>query len=156
MRGRVSPIKVHASDVLALLFGPWTILQTSSFLPLVSYAGESFTYQGLRIRFHDFCYLDLGLLYRSHPSCLHQHLMRERFSPIKIHASDSSALLFRPRSTLQSSSFSPLVSYAGESIYLSPLEHSIFWTQCGGEPLKACIWSNSYHHVEIIHTFHHK
>ena len=48
-QGRVSPIKVYASDSTAMLPGPWTTLQISSFLPSVSHAGESFTYQGLRI-----------------------------------------------------------------------------------------------------------
>ena len=42
------------------------------------------------------CYLDFGLLCRPQPSCL-QYLMRERVSPIKVHASD-----------LQTSSFLPL------------------------------------------------
>ena len=94
-------IKIHASDSSALLLGPRSALQSSSFLPSVSHAGEfhlsRFTHLILRLR-----YLDLGLLCRSHPSCL-QYLMRGRVSPIKVYASDSTAMLFGPRTTLQTS-----------------------------------------------------
>ena len=104
-------IKIHASDSSALLLGPRSALQSSSFLPSVSHAGEfhlsRFTHLILRLR-----YLDLGLLCRSHPSCL-QYLMRGRVSPIKVYASDSTAMLFGPRTTLQTSSFLPSVSQQG-------------------------------------------
>lgn len=49
LQGRVTYQEVHASDSSALLLGLPTTLQISSSLPSVSYAGESFTYQGLRI-----------------------------------------------------------------------------------------------------------
>ena len=98
----------------ALLLEPWSTLQTSSFWPLVSHAGES-------------CYvLWLGLLSplsrptillcRYHPSYI-QYFMRGRVSPINVHASDSSALLLGPWTTLQTSPFLPSsVSHAGESL----------------------------------------
>ena len=46
-RGRVLPIKVFASDSSAMLLGPRSTLQTSSFLPSVSHAGDNSTYRGL-------------------------------------------------------------------------------------------------------------
>ena len=142
-------IKIHASDSSALLLGPRSTLQSSSFLPSVSHAGESFTYQGLRIWFYGYvtwtldysadlillafsiscggefhlsrfthlilrlCYLDLGLLCRHHPSCL-QYLMQGRVPSIKVYASNSSAMLLGPWSILQTSSFLPSISHAGE------------------------------------------
>ena len=48
------PIKVCASDSSALLLRPWSTLHSSSFLPSVSHAGESFTYQDIRIWFFGF------------------------------------------------------------------------------------------------------
>ena len=51
MQGRVSLIKVCASDSMARLLGPWTTLQTSFFLPSISHSEENFTYQDLRIWF---------------------------------------------------------------------------------------------------------
>ena len=54
MRGRVTYHEVHASDSSALLHGLPTTLQILSFLPSVPYAGESFTYQSLRIWFYGY------------------------------------------------------------------------------------------------------
>ena len=94
IRGRVLPIKVYASDSSAILLGPWITLRTSSFLPSVSHAGESFTYQvyvpdwfaHLILRLY---YLDLRVFCEPLPSCL-QYLMRGRVLPIKACTSDSS------------------------------------------------------------------
>lgn len=50
MRGKALPIKVYASDPSSLVFVPWNMLQSLSFLPSVSHAGENSTYHGLYIR----------------------------------------------------------------------------------------------------------
>ena len=69
MRGRVSPIKVHAFYPSALSLEPW-----------IFHAGEGFTYLSLRIWFSDF--FIWALLYRPPPSCL-QYSMQGKDSPIK-------------------------------------------------------------------------
>ena len=87
MRGRVSLIKVHASDSSAMLLKLWTTL--IFFALSISCGGEfhllRFTHLILWL-----CYLDFGLLCRSHSSCL-QYLMQERVLPTKVYTSDSLA-----------------------------------------------------------------
>ena len=82
------PIKVCASDDSALLLRPWSTLQSSSFLPSVSHAGEfylsRFTHLVLRL-----CYFDLGVLCSPHPFCL-QYLMWGKVLPIKVLLVESS------------------------------------------------------------------
>lgn len=74
MRGRefyLSRLAHLVSDFSAILLGSYSTLRISSFLPSISHAGESFTYQDLHIGF--FGYLDLGVCCSPHPFCP-QHL----------------------------------------------------------------------------------
>lgn len=88
------PHFVYASNSTAMLFGPQTTLQTPSSLPLVCHAGESFTHLIFWL-----CYLYLGVFCRLYSSFL-QYLIQGRVL--------STALLLRPWTMLQSSSFLPL------------------------------------------------
>ena len=60
-----------------MLLGPWSTLQTLSFLPSISHAGKILPIKGYASDFRLY-YLDLKVLYRPHPSCL-QYLMRGEF-----------------------------------------------------------------------------
>ena len=79
---RVTHEEVCASDSSALFLGLPNTLQILSFLPLVPYAEESFTYQGSCISL--FAFIDA-----SDPSFLSESHVRGRVSPIKVFASDS-------------------------------------------------------------------
>ena len=114
----------------------FSALQTFS----ISFGGELYLSRFIHLIFRLY-YFDFGLLCRDYPSCLH-YLIQGRVSPIKALVSDSSALLLRPWTILQTSSFFkrggvlstalllrpwttlqtsfvyPLVSHAEDSLYV--------------------------------------
>ena len=100
------------SGSLTLLFEPFST--DFIFLALrISYKGESLIKKFKHLIFW-LCYLDLQLSCRSHPFCL-QYFIQERVTNQEVHASNSLALLFRPLTTLQISSFLSSEFYAGEN-----------------------------------------